>query len=53
MFISGHENGPAGHLADVFQGLTDAFFGLADMAFFVFADMVLRIQVDRVLPLLQ
>lgn len=30
--ICGHEMAPAGHQADDFSGLTDAFFGLADMA---------------------
>jgi len=32
--ICGHEKGPAGHLAAAFSGLSDAFFGLADMGYF-------------------
>lgn len=30
--ICGQRNCPSGHLADVFSGLADAFFRLADMA---------------------
>jgi hypothetical protein len=43
----GHENGPAGHLAAAFSGLSDAFFGLAAKGNFGVARMAARPCIGR------